>query len=174
MSKYSYYTEEGLKKLRDELDHLKMVERPRISQQIAEARDKGDLSENADLKTLICKNNLLTSLNVSSNKALEVLDCHKNELSILDVSNNKSLMKLDIHNNQFQTIDVSENTNLTEFICHTNDLVSLDLSKNNELTDLDCRKNPLTCIQVNNTQFNNVPASWEKEDTANYSLTPCL
>jgi transcription elongation factor GreA len=48
MSKYSYYTEEGLKKLRDELEQLKMVERPKISQQIAEARDKGDLSENAE------------------------------------------------------------------------------------------------------------------------------
>ncbi|MBU2526102.1 MAG: transcription elongation factor GreA [Bacteroidetes bacterium] len=48
MSKVSYYTEEGLKKLRDELDHLKSVERPKVSQQIAEARDKGDLSENAE------------------------------------------------------------------------------------------------------------------------------
>lgn len=48
MSKVSYYTKEGLKKLRDELDHMKGVERPKISQQIAEARDKGDLSENAE------------------------------------------------------------------------------------------------------------------------------
>lgn len=48
MSNVSYYTEEGLKKLRDELTHLKSVERPSISQQIAEARDKGDLSENAE------------------------------------------------------------------------------------------------------------------------------
>ena len=48
MSKVSYYTEEGLKKLRDELNHLKDVERPRASQAIAEARDKGDLSENAE------------------------------------------------------------------------------------------------------------------------------
>ena len=44
----SYYTAEGLKKLRDELDHLKSVERPKASQAIAEARDKGDLSENAE------------------------------------------------------------------------------------------------------------------------------
>ena len=43
-----YYTEEGLKKLHDELNQLRNVERPRISQQIAEARDKGDLSENAE------------------------------------------------------------------------------------------------------------------------------
>jgi len=48
MSKVAYYTAEGLKKLRDELNQLKDVERPRASQAIAEARDKGDLSENAE------------------------------------------------------------------------------------------------------------------------------
>lgn len=48
MSQLSYYTKEGLKKLKDELDHLKRVERPSISVQIGEARDKGDLSENAE------------------------------------------------------------------------------------------------------------------------------
>ena len=48
MSKVSYYTAEGLKKLREELNHLKDVERPKASQAIAEARDKGDLSENAE------------------------------------------------------------------------------------------------------------------------------
>ena len=48
MSNVSYYTAEGLQKLKDELHHLKTVERPKISQQIAEARDKGDLSENAE------------------------------------------------------------------------------------------------------------------------------
>ncbi|PKA82688.1 transcription elongation factor GreA [Ulvibacter sp. MAR_2010_11] len=48
MSKVSYYTAEGLKKLRDELDQLRDIERPKASQAIAEARDKGDLSENAE------------------------------------------------------------------------------------------------------------------------------
>lgn len=48
MSQVSYYTEEGLQKLKDELRHMKSVERPKISEQIAEARDKGDLSENAE------------------------------------------------------------------------------------------------------------------------------
>ncbi|QAA81867.1 transcription elongation factor GreA [Aequorivita sp. H23M31] len=48
MTKVSYYTAEGLKKLRDELDNLRDVERPRASNAIAEARDKGDLSENAE------------------------------------------------------------------------------------------------------------------------------
>jgi transcription elongation factor GreA len=48
MSNPAYYTEEGLKKLVDELNRLKTVDRPHISQQIADARDKGDLSENAE------------------------------------------------------------------------------------------------------------------------------
>ncbi len=48
MSKVSYYTEEGLKKLRAELNQLKDIERPKASNAIAEARDKGDLSENAE------------------------------------------------------------------------------------------------------------------------------
>jgi transcription elongation factor GreA len=48
MSTPAYYTEEGLRKLQDELHHLRTVERPHISQQIADARDKGDLSENAE------------------------------------------------------------------------------------------------------------------------------
>ncbi|MGB0293826.1 MAG: transcription elongation factor GreA [Flavobacteriaceae bacterium] len=48
MSKIAYYTKEGLEKLRKELNELKDIERPKASQAIAEARDKGDLSENAE------------------------------------------------------------------------------------------------------------------------------
>ena len=44
----SYYTPEGFKNLKDELEELKSVQRPQISQKIGEARDKGDLSENAE------------------------------------------------------------------------------------------------------------------------------
>ncbi|HNW73438.1 MAG: transcription elongation factor GreA [Bacteroidales bacterium] len=48
MSDIKYYTSEGLEKLKEELSHLTTVERPAISRQIADARDKGDLSENAE------------------------------------------------------------------------------------------------------------------------------
>lgn len=48
MAETSYFTQEGLDKLKADLDHLKKVERPSVSQQIADARDKGDLSENAE------------------------------------------------------------------------------------------------------------------------------
>ena len=48
MSEVTYFTQEGLEKLKEEVAHLKAVERINISKQIAEARDKGDLSENAE------------------------------------------------------------------------------------------------------------------------------
>jgi transcription elongation factor GreA len=48
MSEIKYYSEEGLQKLKDELHHIIAVERPAASAAIAEARDKGDLSENAE------------------------------------------------------------------------------------------------------------------------------
>ncbi len=48
MAKQVYMTQEGLNKLKSELERLKTIERPEISRQIAEARDKGDLSENAE------------------------------------------------------------------------------------------------------------------------------
>ena len=44
----NYMTQEGYKKLLEDLNHLETVKRPEISRQIAEARDKGDLSENAE------------------------------------------------------------------------------------------------------------------------------
>ena len=87
MSKVSYYTEEGIKKLRAELDHLKSVERPKASQAIAEARDKGDLSENAEydaakeaqgllemqiakLKNIIANARIIDDSEIDSSKAL--------------------------------------------------------------------------------------------------------
>ncbi|HIP31829.1 MAG TPA: transcription elongation factor GreA [Crocinitomicaceae bacterium] len=48
MAQFSYYTEEGLKKLKDDLFEMETVQRPSISKQIGEAIDKGDLSENAE------------------------------------------------------------------------------------------------------------------------------
>ena len=48
MSDISYYTQEGFQKLKDELEHLEHVERPRVTQEISDARNKGDLSENAE------------------------------------------------------------------------------------------------------------------------------
>lgn len=87
MSDITYYTEQGLKALKDELHQLETFERPKVSQQIAEARDKGDLSENAEydaakeaqgllemkisqLKTLISAARVLDDSDMDTSKVL--------------------------------------------------------------------------------------------------------
>ncbi len=87
MSQISYYTQEGLNKLKEELHQMKTVQRPSISEQIAEARDKGDLSENAEydaakeaqgllemkiskLEAVISNARLIDETNIDSSKVL--------------------------------------------------------------------------------------------------------
>ena len=96
MSDIQYFTEEGLQKLKDELEHLKSVERPKVIQQIAEARDKGDLSENAEYDAakeaqghLEDRINKLEDINSNA----RVVDTSK-----LDMSTVRSLTKVTIKN----------------------------------------------------------------------------
>ena len=96
MNDIQYFTEEGLQKLKDELEHLKSVERPKVIQQIAEARDKGDLSENAEYDAakeaqghLEDRINKLEAINSNA----RVVDTSK-----LDVSAVRSLTKVTIKN----------------------------------------------------------------------------
>jgi transcription elongation factor GreA len=102
MSKVSYMTEEGLAKLQKELEHLTRVERPSISEQIAEARDKGDLSENAEydaakeaqgmlemkiakLEDLIANARIIDSSRIDTNKVqimnrVKIKNCKTNKI----------------------------------------------------------------------------------------------
>jgi transcription elongation factor GreA len=99
MSKIRYYTEEGLKALKDELNQLMMVERQRISAQIAEARDKGDLSENAEYEAAKEQQGLL-ELKIAKMQDLiynaRILDESKMDtskvllFSVVKVKNNKN------------------------------------------------------------------------------------
>jgi transcription elongation factor GreA len=92
----SYYTEEGLKKLRDELYQLKAVDRPNISKQIAEARDKGDLSENAEYDAAKDAQGLL-ELKISKLEAL-VSSARIIDESLMDLSKVSILCKVKIKN----------------------------------------------------------------------------
>ena len=96
MSNVSYYTEEGLKKLRDELYHLKAVERPNISKQIAEARDKGDLSENAEYDAAKDAQGLL-ELKISKLEKV-VASARIIDESLMDLSKVSILCKVKIKN----------------------------------------------------------------------------
>ncbi|OFY85040.1 MAG: transcription elongation factor GreA [Bacteroidetes bacterium RIFCSPLOWO2_12_FULL_35_15] len=96
MSQISYFTVEGLKRLQDELHQLKAIERPSISKQIAEARDKGDLSENAEYDAAKEAQGLL-ELRISK---LEEVMSHARLIdeSTLDVSKALILSKVKIKN----------------------------------------------------------------------------
>lgn len=96
MDKISYITSEGLKKLVAEVEHLKSVERPRISQAIAEARDKGDLSENAEYDAAKEAQGLL-ELKISQLEA-KILSSRVIDESKLDFSKVQILSKVKIKN----------------------------------------------------------------------------
>ena len=101
MSKVAYYTEEGLQNIRDEVHHLKTVERPSISQQIGEARDKGDLSENAEYdaaKEAQC----LLDLKISQLENL-ISNARIVDESIMDNSKVRILSKVTIENQANKT-----------------------------------------------------------------------
>ena len=96
MSKTAYYTEEGLQKLRDEVHQLKTVERPAISQQIGEARDKGDLSENAEYDAAKEAQGLL-ELKISQPEEL-ISNARVIDESVMDNSKVRILSKVSIEN----------------------------------------------------------------------------
>ena len=96
MSHISYFTAEGLKKLQDELHQLKAHERPYISKQIAEARDKGDLSENAEYDAAKEAQGLL-ELRISKLEEV-VSNARLIDESTLDVSKALILSKVKIKN----------------------------------------------------------------------------
>lgn len=96
MSDVVYFTAEGLKKLKEEVDHLKKVERPSISKQIAEARDKGDLSENAEYDAAKEAQGLL-ELKISKLEA-QLRNARVIEESQIDTSKVQLLTKVKIKN----------------------------------------------------------------------------
>ena len=107
-----------------------------------------DVSNNTALTSLSCYGNQLTALDVSSNTALEDLYCYDNQLTALDVSNNTALTYLYCYGNQLTALDVSSNTALTYLSCGGNRLTALDVSSNTALTSLSCYVNQLTALDV--------------------------
>ena len=102
MSDVIYVTEEGLQKLRDELELLMNIERPLISRQIADARDKGDLSENAEYAAAKEAQGML-EMKISKLQDLVVRSRVIDETKI-DISSVRILHKVKIRNKSNDTI----------------------------------------------------------------------
>ena len=105
---------------------------------------------------LNCRENNISSLNVSNNNALTVLICDENNMSSLNLSNNAALTMLNCDENNLTSLDVSNCTDLMILNCYDNQITSLNLSNNAALTSLHCYNNQLLCLNVkngNNTSF---------------------
>ena len=109
-----------------------------------------DVSKNTALTYLVCTYNQLTSLAVSNNKNLETLICTHNQLTSIDLSNNEALRVLGCAENQLSSLDVHCNTALESLTCSYNQLTSLDVRNNTSLTSLDCIYNAISYLDVSN------------------------
>ncbi|OFY47354.1 MAG: transcription elongation factor GreA [Bacteroidetes bacterium RBG_13_46_8] len=102
MNKVSYITEEGLQKLKDELDHLINIERPGISRLIAEARDKGDLTENAEYEAAKEAQGMLE---MKINKVKEaIINCRIIDGSKIDTDRIQIMNRVKIRNTKNNTL----------------------------------------------------------------------
>ena len=117
----------------------------------AQKRDIADLTGIAffpKLTELICNDNQLTALDVSTFPDLEVLYCDYNQLTALDVSGNPKLTKLRLTKNQLTVLDVSQNPELIQLECGLNQLTSLSVWNNPALVTLSCSYNQLKELDV--------------------------
>lgn len=103
------------------------------------------------LKTLSCRRNLLTKLDVSNNSELEYLECSENQLSALDVSNHQALKELSCaYNHQLSALDVSNCPALKMLECEATHLGALDVSNHPALEKLYCDGAHLSVLVLGN------------------------
>ncbi|MCL2120795.1 MAG: bacterial Ig-like domain-containing protein, partial [Clostridiales bacterium] len=107
-----------------------------------------DVTQNTNLVNLSCQENALTALDLSAAPALAVLNCFSNQLAELDLSNNPALVRLNCTDNALTKLDVTGNTALTYLNCQENDIAALNVTNNTALTYLECWNNPLTELDV--------------------------
>ena len=124
-----------------------------------------DVSSNTSLITLNCSSNLLTSLDVAQNTNLEWLFCENNQIPSLNVLNNTALTYLSCNDNLLEILDVSQNIALDWLVCVRNQLTSIDVSQNAVLTKLYCLENQLTSLDVRNGNNTNITDFFTQDNT---------
>ena len=107
-----------------------------------------DISNNPELTTVRCRDNVLKTLDTSKNPKLEDLDLMFNNIATLDVGKNTSLKYLNCSYNSLSTLDVTRNTSLNGLYCSNNSLSTLDVTRNTSLEEFKCSKNSLSTLDV--------------------------
>ncbi len=118
MANFTYLTKEGLKKLTDELDRLIAIERPNISRQIAEAREKGDLSENAEYDAAKEAQGLLELKIAKLQETIQnarLIDPSKMQTEVVQILNKVTIQNMKNKAKMTYTIVGESEANLKEF-----------------------------------------------------------
>lgn len=107
-----------------------------------------DVSQNPELRKLNCYSNDIKSLVLGSKPELQLLFCYGNDLKSLDVSQCPELGALECSSNELKSLDVRGNTKLQSLDCGSNRLESLDVSGLSDLGSLHCESNRMTSLNV--------------------------
>ena len=107
-----------------------------------------DISNNPELTTVYCRDNVLKTLDTSKNPKLVKLDLMFNNIATLDVSKSTSLEFLNCGYNSLSTLDVTRNTSLKTLYCSDNSLSGLNVTYNTSLGLLDCANNSISTLDV--------------------------
>lgn len=109
-----------------------------------------DLSQNTKLKTLLCLHNKIENLNIANNKELTRLDCFDNKLNSLNLENNVKLEDLTCGANNFTTLDLSKNINLKNFTYLIGEITEIDFSNNEQLEYVWISTTPIQKLDLSN------------------------
>ena len=96
-----------------------------------------------NVTSLLCYQNFLDSIDLSSNIALTMLNAYQNNFSEIDLTNNVNLQTIRLQENQLSSIDLSNNQDLASLVLDSNLLTTLDVSENTDLNFLACNENNL-------------------------------
>ncbi|TNE81484.1 MAG: T9SS type A sorting domain-containing protein [Bacteroidetes bacterium] len=103
-----------------------------------------------EISSLNCRDNQLSSLDLSKNTKLTYLNCSANQLSSLDLNTNTVLTEVHAGNNQLSALNTSALTALVKLTVGSNSIGSLNLSSNAAITQLECEANSLTALSLAN------------------------
>ena len=132
-----------------------------------------DVSANKDLHGLWCSGNPLTTLDLSGNPVLEWVYCYDCNLTVLNVSGNPIMSYIECNSNPLTSLDVSHNPQLEHLMCGSCELTSLDLSNNPKLTHLDAFRNHLTSLDVSRCSKMKRLDIWDNAGLGSIDVSNC-
>ena len=130
-----------------------------------------DVTKNKDLRGLWCSNNPLTKLDLSQNKELVWVYCYDCNLSALDITHNPKMAYVECSDNPIKTLDLSKCPELEHLICGSCELSKLDVSKNPKLQHLDAFRNKFKTLDVSkNTKMKRLDV-WDNPGLGSIDVT---